>query len=43
MLAIEYGKINDFTKVHILNQMTATHKLNDLKDILLELYPEATY
>lgn len=39
MLAIEYGKINDFTKVNILNQMTATHKLNDLKDILLKLYP----
>lgn len=23
--------------------MTATHKLNDLKDLLLQLYPEATY
>lgn len=23
--------------------MTACHKLNDLKDLLLELYPEATY
>lgn len=23
--------------------MTATHKLNDLKDLLLELYPEATF
>lgn len=23
--------------------MTATHKLNDLKDLLMELYPEASY
>lgn len=23
--------------------MTATHKLNDLKDLLIELYPETTY
>lgn len=23
--------------------MTASHKLNDLKDILLKLYPEAKY
>lgn len=23
--------------------MTATHKLNDLKDVLIGLYPEATY
>jgi hypothetical protein len=23
--------------------MTATHKLNDLKDLLVELYPDATY
>lgn len=38
-LAIEYGKNNDFSKVNILNQMTATHKLNDLKDLLMELYP----
>lgn len=37
-LAIEYGKNNDFSKVNILNQMTATHKLNDLKDLLMELY-----
>lgn len=42
-LAIEYGQKNDFTKVHILNQMTATHKLNDLKDFLIKLYPEAKY
>lgn len=35
MLAIEYGKTNEFKEVNILNQMTATHKLNDLKDILL--------
>ena len=38
-LALEYGKGNDFSKVHILNQMTATHKLNDLKDLLIKLYP----
>lgn len=42
-LAIEYGKINDFSKVNILNQMTACHKLNELKDLLIELYPGATY
>ena len=42
-LAIEYGKNNDFSKVNILNQMTATHKLNDLKDLLMELYPEASF
>lgn len=42
-LALEYGKVNDFTKVNILNQMTATHKLNDLKDLLMELYPDASY
>lgn len=29
--------------MNILNQMTATHKLNDLKDLLVSLYPEATY
>lgn len=27
-LAIEFGQKNDFSKVHILNQMTATHELN---------------
>lgn len=42
-LAIECGRTNDFSKVNILNQMTATHKLNDLKDVLIGLYPEATY
>ena len=42
-LAIEYGKENDFSKIHILNQMTATHKLNDLKDYLVKMYPEAKY
>lgn len=34
-LAIEFGKVGDFSKVHILNQMTACHKLNDLKDTLI--------
>ena len=41
-LALEYGRANDFTKVHILNQMTSTHNINELKDLLIELYPEAT-
>lgn len=29
--------------MNILNQMTNTHKLNDLKDALIELYPDATW
>lgn len=43
VLALQYGSKNDLTKVHILNQMTSTHRLNDLKDLLISLYPEATY
>lgn len=42
-LAIEFGQKNDFSKVHILNQMTATHELNELKDLLVRLYPEAKF
>ena len=42
-LAIEYGQKNELDKVHILNQMTATHELNELKDILVKLYPDAKY
>ena len=42
-LALEFGKNNDFSKVNILNQMTACHKLNDLKDLLISLYPDATF
>ena len=42
-MALEYGRLNDFSKVNILNQMTACHKLNDLKDLLVELYPDAKY
>ena len=30
-------------RVHILNQMTATHELNELKDILVKMYPDAKY
>ena len=46
VLALKNGEEDDpetFKKVKILNQMTACHKLNDLKDLLIELYPEATY
>ena len=42
-LAIEEGRKCSEPKINILNQMTATHKLNDLKDLLVSLYPEATY
>lgn len=42
-LAIEYGQKNDLSKINILNQMTASHELNDLKDLLVKLYPEAKY
>ena len=42
-LAIEYGEKNELNKVHILNQMTASHELNELKDILVKMYPEAKY
>ena len=42
-LAIEFGEKNEFSKVNILNQMTATHELNELKDILVNIYPEAKY
>ena len=42
-LAIEFGEKNEFSKVNILNQMTATHELNELKDILVSIYPDAKY
>ena len=42
MIALKEGQTSDVVKINILNQMTSTHKLNDLKDQLLEMYPEAT-
>jgi len=41
LLALESGIGRKFERVEILNQMTATHKLNDLKDLLVSVYPEA--
>ena len=43
MMALSFGVNIDSDKVHILNQMTACHELNQLKDILVELYPETKY
>ena len=44
ILAIQYGhRHKEFNKVQILNQMTESISLNQLKDILVKIYPSAKF